>query len=238
MIYDTTTLPFRFALFEIDIDKEFMKIKGFTEHESKRYLKMWLKRQQHRIYLRCFVFCDTVLNLGFLDPILIWADIKKGTMRIHPGTNRYILHSILPERPMKGWVIDKNCKSHKEYKDIFPSARPLVRDKSGDRNMNWRVDHRTRDGYEDQYEMSLGTDQLLGEHHMDTQTRKDRWAFLHDTKGFCCWLEGYPYLDIGNAGVEDQYEINRVAGVYQLFLEYYFNYPSTKWEKKFYRRMQ
>ena len=238
MIYDTKIMPQQFGLFEIDIDEHFMKIKGFTEHTSKYYLEMWLKRQQPRIYIRCFVFIDTVLKFGFLDPLLIWGNIKKGTMRVHPGTNRYILHSILPERPMKGWVVDRNCNSHQEYKKIFPSARSLIRDKRGDRNMLWRVDHRTRKGYQDQYELSLGTDRLLGEPSMDTQTRRDRWAFLSDTRGFGCWQAGKKAYDIGNAREEDQYEIDRVAGIYQLFLQYYFDYPDTKWRTKFYRRMQ
>ena len=238
MIYDTRAIPFQYGIFEIDIDEDFMKIKGFTEHTSKPYLKMWLNRQKPRIYLRCFVFIDTVLKWGFLDPLLIWANLKTGTMRVHPGTNRYILHSILPERPMIGWVVDSNCKSHQEYKKVFPSARPLIRDERGDRNMFWRVDHRTRKGYEDQYELSLGSDQLLGEDHMDTQARRDRWAFLSDTKGFGCWLGGKKYYDIGNAREEDQYEILRVAGIYQLFLQCYFDYPESKWGTKFYRRMQ
>jgi len=247
MIYDTTTIPFRAAIFEVDI-KEFDPA-GFVEHREGVYAPLWLKRQQHRIYLRLFVFVNDVLKWGFKEPIIIWGSLEKQTMRIHPGVNRYIFNTVLKDLPhlhhhppLKGWVIDWNCSHRNEYKHIFKNIKPIRRDKNGDLNMLWKVDHRTTvdpmnstgEQFEDQYEFSPFGDNYLG--NLDNSELKKQWTYkLESHKGFGCWYDGKKFYDIGR-NKPIQYEINQVAGVYQLFLKHFFDVNENHFTTKYYER--
>ena len=241
MIYDTTDIPFRAAIFEVDI-REFNPT-GFTEHNKGVYVPMWLERQRNRLYLRLFVFVQDVLKWGFKEPIIIWGNLEKQTMRIHPGVNRFILNSVLNDlphltkthrNPLKGWVIDWGCSHRNEYEHIFDSIKPIPRDTKGNLNMLWKVDHRVTVDKEDQYEFSPQGENYIGD--LDNADFKKAWTYkLESHRGFGCWFNGKKFYDIGR-NQPIQYEINRVAGVYQLFLKHFFdvneNYFTTKYYEK------
>lgn len=238
MIYDTTEIQFRAAIFEVDMDN-FNPI-GFTEHREARVVPVWLDKQQHRIYLRLFVFIHDILAWGFKEPVIIWGNLEKQTMRVHPGVNRLILNSVLEDlphltkrhKPLKGWVIDWNCSHRDEYKDIFKNRRSIPRDEKGNLNMLWKVDHRTQAGAEDQYEFSPRGDNYLGD--LDSKWLKNQWIYkLESHKGFGCWYQGKKFYDIGRNN-PIQYEINRVAGVYQLFFKHFFDINEDHFKTKYY----
>jgi len=242
MIYNTRDIPFRAAIFEVGIEK--FNPTGFTEHTTGAAVPMWLERQQHRVYLRLFVFVHDVLQWGFKEPIIIWGNLEKQEMRMHPGVNRFILNSVLKDLPhltkhhrdpLKAWVIDWNCSHRDEYKHIFEDIQPIARDKRGDRNMKWLVDHRTTWRMEDQYEFSPLGENYLGD--LDSKWLKKIWKYkLESHKGFGCWYGGKKFYDIGRNN-PIQYEINRVAGVYQLFLKHFFDANEDHFTTKYYERV-
>ena len=246
MIYDTTDIPFRAAIFEVGIDS--WNPTNFTEHTEAKYVPMWLSRQQHRIYLRLFVFVHHVLQWGFKEPIIIWGSLEKQTMRIHPGVNRFILNSVLKDlphltkrhKPLKGWVIDWTCIHRDEYKYIFDDIKPIPRDPTDNLNMTWKVDYRTTvnpivqsvDTFEDQYEFSPFGEYYLGD--IENKELKKEWIYkLESHKGFGCCFNGKKVYDIGR-NKPIQYEINRVAGIYQLFLKHFFDVNEKYFITKYY----
>jgi len=248
MIYDTHDIPFRAAIFEVSI-ANFNPI-NFIEHTEAKYVPLWLSRQQHRIYLRLFVFIKHVLQWGFREPIIIWGNLEKQTMRIHPGVNRFILNSVLKDlphltkthKPLKGWVIDWTCSHRDEYKYIFDDIKPIPRDPNGDLNMTWKVDHRTTvnpiypsDTFEDQYEFSPFGEFYLG--NIENKELKKEWIHkLESQQGFGCCYKGKKIYDIGRNN-PIQYEINRVAGIYQLFLKHFFDVNENHFTTKYYERI-
>lgn len=245
MIYDTTDIPFRAAIFEVGIND--WNPTNFTEHTEAKYVPLWLSRQQHRIYLRLFVFVHDVLQWGFKEPIVIWGNLEKQTMRIHPGVNRYIFNSVLKDlphltkrhKPLKGWVIDWTCSHRDEYKYIFDDIKPIPRDENGDLNMTWKVDHRTTGDpiyqsveLSDQYEFSPLGENYLGD--IDTSSMKKEWIYkLEAHRGFGCCFNGKKIYDIGRNN-PIQYEINLVAGIYQLFLKHFFDVDEKHFTTKYY----
>ena len=248
MIYDTTDIPFRAAIFEVGIND--WNPANFTEHTEAKYVPMWLTRQRHRIYLRLFVFVHDVLQWGFKEPIVIWGNLEKQTMRIHPGVNRYIFNTVLKDiphltkrhNPLKGWVIDWTCSHRDEYKYIFDDIKPIPRDSEGNLNMVWKVDHRTSVDpndpvlrCEDQYEFSPQGENYLGV--LDNKWLKDQWKYkLEAHRGFGCWYEGKKHYDIGR-NTPIQYEINRVAGIYQLFFKHFFDVNEKHFTTKYYEAL-
>ena len=245
MIYDTTDIPFRAAIFEVGIDS--WNPTNFTEHTEAKYVPMWLSRQQHRIYLRLFVFVHHVLQWGFKEPIIIWGSLEKQTMRIHPGVNRFILNSVLKDlphltkrhKPLKGWVIDWTCIHRDEYKYIFDDIKPIPRDPTDNLNMTWKVDYRTTGDpiyqsveLSDQYEFSPFGEYYLGD--IENKELKKEWIYkLESHKGFGCCFNGKKVYDIGR-NKPIQYEINRVAGIYQLFLKHFFDVNEKYFITKYY----
>jgi hypothetical protein len=246
MIYDATDIPFRAAIFEVSIEN--FNPTGFKEHTEAKYVPMWLERQQHRIYLRLFVFIKHVLQWGFLEPIIIWGNIEKQTMRIHPGVNRFILNSVLKDlphltkrhKPLKGWVIDWTCVHRNEYKYIFDDIKPIPRDPDGNLNMTWKVDYRTTvnpivqsvDTFEDQYEFSPFGEYYLGT--IESEQLKKEWIYKQEAhRGFGCYFNGKKIYNIGRNNPK-QYEINRVAGIYQLFLKHFFDINEDHFTIKYY----
>jgi hypothetical protein len=245
MIYDTTDIPFRAAIFEVGIDS--WNPTNFTEHTEAKYVPMWLSRQQHRIYLRLFVFVHHVLQWGFKEPIIIWGSLEKQTMRIHPGVNRFILNSVLKDlphltkrhKPLKGWVIDWTCVHRDEYKYIFDDIKPIPRDPTDNLNMTWKVDYRTTGDpiyqsveLSDQYEFSPFGEYYLGD--IENKELKKEWIYkLESHKGFGCCFNGKKVYDIGR-NKPIQYEINRVAGIYQLFLKHFFDVNEKYFITKYY----
>jgi len=240
MIYSAGFKPYEFALFACDIDSR------FYEHFRPDWLaprgaEAWLRHNRNRIYLRAYVFCDSVLErhkngqMGFQDPVIIWADKEKGEFTIHPGQNRIILKMLLPEVRMVGWVRDDNCRSRKEYSGIFNNIQPLVRDKNGNRLVTWQTLHRSNVGGEDQYHEALTSDTYLGNRIHDTDERKEKWAQLQKTQGFSCRVNGTHFYNIGKPTAE--YDFENIAGIYQAFLHHFHNFSYSKWDKLHFRRI-
>ena len=239
MIYNAEYKPFQFGLFACDIDSR------FYDHVRPDWLpshgaEAWLKHNRNRIYLRAYVFCDSVLErhrngqMGFKDPVIIWANKEKGEFTVHPGQNRIILKMLLPEVRMVGWVRDENCRSRKEYEGIFNNIQPIVRDKDGNRAIIWQTLHRRGFGGEDQYHEALNTDTYLGNRVLDTNERRKKWAELTKTKGFSCKVNGKYFYDIGKPTAE--YDFENIAGIYQAFLHHFHNFPYNYWDKLYFRR--
>jgi hypothetical protein len=239
MIYDVTGIPFRAAIFEVSMRN--FPTANFKELNSGQFVPLWLNRNRDRIHLRLFTFVESVLNQGFLDPVIIWGNIKEGTMRIHPGTNMFTLYSLIKDQKrtphkkkydLNGWVVDFNCNHRDEYQGILEDIKPIPRDADGNRNMEWFVDHRTTPNGEDQYELSPSGRHLPGNiYYFGT---KDRWEYKQEShRGFGCWYKGVKFYDIGRNN-PIQYEINTVSGIYQLFLEHFFDWNPDIWQEKHY----
>lgn len=239
MIYDVKGIPFRAVIFEVSMRN--FPTTNFKELNSGQYVPIWLERQKDRIHLRLFTFVESVLNQGFLDPVIIWGNIKEGTMRIHPGVNQFILYSLIKDQiisprkkkyDLNGWVVDFNCNHRDEYQGIFKDIKPLERNEDGNNNMIWKVDHRTTPDGEDQYEFSPSGRKHMG--NIYYKGTEDRWNYkLEAHKGFGCWYKGKKFYDIGRND-PIQYEIKKIAGVYQLFLEHFFDWNPDIWQEKHY----
>ncbi len=242
MIYSRLDRDFQQTVFAFDVDDNFYSY--FPEdHYAPQGAEGWLRHNANRIYLRLYVFIDSVLErhnngqMGFRDPIVIWGNYKKGTFNIHPGLNRVVLKMLLPEVRMVGWVVDSTCDSRDDYKHIFSNIQPIQRDEHGNRKILWISHHRTdrMNQYtgkeqEDQYDFALNTDIYLGNKSYDTELRKDKWKELQKTRGFGCFIRPHHHLvDIGTP--QANYLIKGVPGVYQAFLHHFFDYPFSKWEK-------
>ena len=76
--------------------------------------------------------------------------------------------------------------------------------------------------------MALLNDTYLGSHEHDTPTRREKWDVLCETKGFGCYVGDRFFYDIGNP--QANYRFDNVAGIYQVFLHHFFNFPLSKWE--------
>ena len=142
VIYDVTTIPFQAAVFEVNMRN--FPTANFKELNSGSFVPIWLERQRDRIHLRLFTFVESVLNMGFIEPVIIWSDIKSGKMRIHPGVNQFILYNLVKDQKitihkkyydLKGWVVDFNCQSRNEYLGIFEDIKHIPRDENGNLNL-------------------------------------------------------------------------------------------------------
>ncbi len=239
VIYDVTSIPFQAAIFEVNMRN--FPTANFKELNSGEFVPIWLERQKNRIHLRLFTFIESVLNQGFQEPAIIWSDIKKGTMRIHPGVNQFILYNLIKDKKitvhkkyydLKGWVIDFNCQNRNEYLGIFEDIKPLERDKNQNLNMLWEVNHRTTPDGEDQFEISPKRDFYIGDIYY--HGTGDRWKYKQEShRGFGCWYKGEKFYDIGGND-PIQYEIHTVSGIYQLFLEHFFDWTPDIWQEKYY----
>ena len=240
MIYNPKYNAYQWTEFAFDVDDKFYSYfpDGIADGGS---AEGWLRHQQRRIYLRLYVFVDSVLTrhnagkLGFKDPIIVWSNIKTGQFSIHPGKNRIVLKMLLPEVRMVGWVMDNSAiTSRKAYNNIFNNIQPLVRDKEGNRQIKWQTQHRTVGG-EDQYHMALLNDTYLGNHEHDTPKRRQKWDELCKTRGFGCYVHDHFFYNIGNP--QANYSFDNVAGIYQVFLHHFFDYPFSKWERHYFQEI-
>ena len=240
MIYSGKHKDYEICVFACDIDELFyshMKPDWLTKVGAKG----WLSHNAHRVYLRAFVFCDTVLErhkngqMGFKDPVIIWANKEKGLFSVHPGQNRIILKMLLPEVRMVGWVVDNTVHSRTEYNGIFNNIKPIVRDKDGNRKLLWQMQHRSNVPGEDQYHQALATDTYLGDQQYDTESRKHKWEWLQHERGFSCYVGNKYYYDIGRPTAK--YDFDNIAGIYQAFLHHFFDYPYEKWDKLYFKEL-
>jgi len=240
MIYNAQIRDFQFAVFACDIDEKF-----FT-HFGEDWLDVagaegWLRHNRKRIYLRAYVFCDSVLErhhqrkMGFKDPVIIWGQIKTGTFSVHPGNNRIILKMLLPEVRQVGWIVDNTCHSRKQYEGIFNNIQPLVRNERGDRKLIWQMQHRSNVGGEDQYHQHLNTDTYLGNKEFDTVQRAQKWTQLTKTRGFGCYIGDKFHYNIGKPNAN--YDFHNIAGIYQAFLHHFFDFSYDKWDELYFRRI-
>lgn len=234
MIYDKTGFDQnRCVLFEVDVDNTIIEQIPFGKK-----VDTWLEGNKTRIAWRLYYFLDSVLREGFVDPILIWSNIRRGTFKVHPGSNRAIVAGLLPERRLKGWVIDFYAKSRHEYKGLFTNIQPLERNEKGNRDIPWRMQHRSNvpKGWEDQFDLHLAESLFVTHIPLKDQYLKDKWDFLSRKTGFTPWSKEKKYYSIGTTHSEkDHYEIFDVAGIYQLALIYFFNYDPCRWKKLYYR---
>ena len=63
----------RYTTFACDVDDAILLPFRNSVFCSQEFVRMWLERQKNRMYLRCYVFVDSVLKEGFIDPIQLWA---------------------------------------------------------------------------------------------------------------------------------------------------------------------
>ena len=232
MIYSKQNVG-RFCFFACDVDEKMLVPCRDSVYWSKSFVKPWLDRQSTRFYLRLFVFIDSVIENGFVDPVVVWANKQKDEFWVHPGLNRVFLKDALPEKRLVAWVLDNTVAGRHEYKDTFSNVKPIVRDKNGNRLINWIAQHRTAPNASDQYDFALRADKYLGDTEFnDTEERRQRWFNLKDYGfGIRCEKE---YYEIGNAG-NHWYEVENVVGVYQLALDRFF---AIKTANPLFRRIQ
>ena len=214
----------RFCFFACDVDENFLRICKEHPTYNKKYVHQWLERQSHRYYLRVFVFIDSVREKGFKDPVIVWANRNLGTgqMFVHPGQNRLFLKEAMPTERLVAWVLDNTVASRHEYSDIFTNIKPIVRDLNGERLVNWIAQHRTAPNQSDQYDFALRDDTYLGAKENDTEERRKRWFQLEP---FGIVEKGKTYV-FGKGKPTSLYEVNSVAGVYQVALLNWFDYES------------
>lgn len=228
---------YRAAIFKCDADEKMTKLNLFPNPHK---VASWLDHNKTRYKWRLYFFIDSVLREGFLNPVVFWGNIKEGTYQIHPGVNRLHLKSVLPFLDLRAWIVDFNCDSHQEYKDIFTNVRPLPRGPKNNRSIAWKADHRFGaglTGLEDQYEFLLPDDLFVTRIPIKDKWLHQKWDHISREKGFSCFDENGKYhYDIGTPGVKDKFRIHRVEGVYQLMLHYFFDYPFHTWDKLYFRR--
>lgn len=244
MIFNSQVRDFQAGIFAIDIDDKFFSYFP-NSWQTKAGTEGWLLHQSNRIYLRLYVFIDSVLKTGFKDPIVVYSDIEKGHFNIHPGTNRIVLKMLLPEVRLVGWVVDPRCNNRKEYSGIFNNIKPILRDKQGNKKILWqslhrtgRHDDKTGNDAEDQYDFSMTSDIYLGNTKLyDTEERRQKWAELQSKAGFSCYINDKYIYDIGTPQSSvDAYDFDATAGVYQAFLHHFFGYDLNRWKKLYFRR--
>jgi hypothetical protein len=143
---------------------------------------------------------------------------------------------LLPEVRMVGWVLDNTVRSRQAYKGIFNNIQPIVRDENGNRRLLWQMQHRSNVGGEDQYHQALATDTYLGNVEHDTPMRKQNWSELQKERGFSCYVGDKYYYDIGKPTAK--YDFENIAGIYQAFLHHFFDFPYSKWDRLYFRRMK
>lgn len=240
MIYDHNYKAYQWTTFACDIDDKFYSYfpDGIADGGG---AEGWLLHNQRRIYLRLYVFIDSVLTrhhegqLGFKDPVIIWSNWHEKRFSIHPGKNRVVLKMLLPEVRMVGWIMDNSAiLSRNRYNNIFNNVQPLVRGKDNNRQVKWQTQHRTVKG-EDQYHMALLNDTYLGNHEHDTPHRRKAWDIVSREKGFGCYVGDRFFYNIGKP--EANYKFDNVAGIYQVFLHHFFDYPFSKWETHFFQEI-
>ena len=239
VIYDVTTIPFQAAVFEVNMRN--FPTANFKELNSGAFVPIWLERQKERIHLRLFTFIESVLAQGFREPVVIWSNIKSGKMRIHPGVNQFILYNLIKDQKstihnkhydLNGWVVDFNCQHRNEYLGIFEDIKPIERDKHGNNNLEWKLDHRTTPDGEDQYEFAPKRAFYLGDVYY--KGTEERWKYKQEAhRGFGCWYNGEKFYNIGGND-PIQYEIKTVSGIYQLFLQHFFDWNPDIWQEKYY----
>lgn len=235
MTYDKSAYEMnRCAIFKIDIDEK------VTNHIPRyKNIKKWLKHYKTRIPWRLYYFCDSVLREGFVDPIIIWGNIQKKVFSVSPGKNRVLLAQLLPERPLKGWVVDFHCKNRKEYEGIFTNIQPLHRDEKGNRDLIWRMQHRSivpDKTWEDQFDLHPYHNLFNTTIPKKDAFLPDKWDFFSRWTGFTPWVDGEKFYSIGTThSKQDHYEILDVLGFYQLTLVYFFDYDPCRWNKLYYR---
>ena len=125
MIYNQNRRFFQWTEFAFDIDEKFYSyFPANWLHTAGA--EAWLRHNERRIYLRLYVFVDSVLErynngqLGFKDPVIVWSNLKDKEFAVHPGKNRIILKMLLPEVRMVGWIMDNSgVRSRHEYEGIF-----------------------------------------------------------------------------------------------------------------------
>jgi hypothetical protein len=234
MTYNHTSFEqYRCALFEIDIDE-----KVLSQLPPDPKVKRWLNHNKTRIAWRLYYFIDSVLREGFVDPVLVWSNVTTKNFKIHPGLNRVLLRKLLPERPLKGWVIDFHCKSRKQYEGLFNGIKPLERDHKGNRDIRWRMQHRSNvpPAWEDQYDLHTFDNLFVTHIPLKDKYLKNKWDFLSRKTGFTPWVANEKFYSIGTThSDQDHYEIFDVIGIYQLFLQYFFNYSPERWDRLYYR---
>jgi len=242
VIYSRWAPAFRAGIFAFDVDTKFIGLCG--EWQTTQGAEGWLHHNENRIYLRLYVFIDSVLErhrsgkLGFRDPIIVYGDLEKQVFNIHPGTNRIILKKVLPEVRLVGWVVDPRCTNRMQYAPYFNNIKPILRDRQGNNLIKWIALHRSGrgEGVADIYDFSLSTDVYLGADTYDTPERKLEWQKIRKTTGFSIYVNNKYFYDIGTPQGNHAYEIITVEGVYQLFLHYFFGYPLTKWKTHYFRK--
>lgn len=247
MIFNSQVRDFQQGIFAFDIDDKFFTYFP-NSWQTKAGAEGWLLHQRNRIYLRLYVFIDSVLErhysgkIGFKDPVVIWSNIEKGHFNIHPGTNRVVLKMLLPEVRMVGWVVDPSCYNRNEYKGIFNNIQPIKRGKDNNKKILWQALHRTgRDDpksqreAEDQYDFSMTSDIYLGNELYDTKDRKRNWEYMQKQYGFSCYIGDKFIYDIGTPSAK--YDFDTTAGIYQAFLHHFFDFPLERWDNLYFRRI-
>ena len=234
MIYNQNRRFFQWTEFAFDIDEKFYSyFPANWLHTAGA--EAWLRHNERRVYLRLYVFVDSVLErynngqLGFKDPVIVWSNLKDKEFAVHPGKNRIILKMLLPEVRMVGWIMDNSgVRSRHEYEGIFNNIQPIVREADNNRQIRWQTQHRTHQGGEDQYHMALLNDTYLGNREHDTDERRKNWEQVCKTKGFGCYINDTFYYNIGSP--QANYRFDNIAGIYQVFLHHFFDFPFDKWE--------
>jgi len=248
VIYNSKVRDFQKAIFAFDIDDKFFTY--FPENwQHQGGAEGWLLHNRERIYVRLYVFIDSVLErhirgqIGFRDPVIIWGNIKEGHFNIHPGMNRIVLKMCLPEVRQIGWVIDPTCNHRNEYKDIFNNIQPIKRNKQNNKRILWQAHHRTGrrtpQGIlcEDQYDFSLTSDIYVADPIYDTPERKQKWSELSNKTGFSVYINDKYIYDIGTPQTPNcKYNVQTIQGIYQLFLWYFFGVQPTVWPTHYYSR--
>lgn len=224
----------RYTTFACDVDDAILLPFRDSVFCSQEFVRMWLERQKNRMYLRCYVFVDSVLKEGFIDPIQLWADKEKDEFCVHPGVNRLYLKAAMPNLRLVAWVLDKSIKDRNEYKGVFDNIKPIIRDKNGNRILNWISSHRTAPNASDQYDFALRDESYPGNRlNMDTDKRRSEWEKVSKVKGFGVECEGNTYTMGTPSNI---YKVDNIIGIYQLVLLHFFNIQSMSPEI-YYRRI-
>lgn len=242
MIYEQGNQDYQFTMFACDVDEKLfshMRPKWLPQ----RGAETWLTHNRKRVYLRAYVFCDTVLErhndgyMGFRDPVILWCNLEKQYFSVHPGQNRIILKYLLPDVRQVAWVIDNTQLggSRKQYEKYFNNIKPIIRGPDDEKLIPMQMQHRTGFGGEDQYHLALSTDTYLGDKLYDTEERKAAWKEACKTKGFGCSVNGKFFYDIGRPVAN--YDFMNVAGIYQAFLHHFFDFPYSYWDKLYFKEI-
>ena len=184
----------RYTTFACDVDDAILLPFRDSVFCSQEFVRMWLERQKNRMYLRCYVFVDSVLKRGFIDPIQLWADKEKDEFCVHPGVNRLYLKAAMPNLRLVAWVLDKSIKDRNEYKGVFDNIKPIIRDKNGNRILNWISSHRTAPNASDQYDFALRDESYPGNRLKWIQINEGQSGRRYQkVKGFGVECEGNTY---------------------------------------------